>query len=189
MKEGGKKQTHDSTVVTHTRFPVCVLIMHWGLLFLGCLQATPSISEAALVDPDLTLAPWLDLWQTGLATTGFRTVRYQKSWMRDWSSKEVLPEAQTGHHSCRSQSKLQLPGQAQGCSETVSGIKKLSWQFITANCSINIRLFQLSVPPQTGKQVHPWRHLHKAQCSVCYHTPVKDRKRLFLIFYAHLHHS
>lgn len=43
-------------------------------LFLGCLQATPSISEVALVDPDMAVAPSLDLWQMGLTTTGVRKV-------------------------------------------------------------------------------------------------------------------
>lgn len=43
-------------------------------LFLGCLQATPSISEAALVDPDMAVAPSLDLWQMGLTATGVRKV-------------------------------------------------------------------------------------------------------------------
>lgn len=43
-------------------------------LFLGCLQATPSISEVALVDPDMAAAPSLDLWQMGLTTTGVRMV-------------------------------------------------------------------------------------------------------------------
>lgn len=39
-------------------------------LFLGCLQATPSISEAALVDPDMAVAPSLDLRQMGLNAAG-----------------------------------------------------------------------------------------------------------------------
>lgn len=44
-------------------------------LFLGCLQATPSVSEAALVDPDVAVAPSLDLWQMGLTATGVSTVQ------------------------------------------------------------------------------------------------------------------
>lgn len=44
-------------------------------LFLGCLQATPSISEAALVDPDMTVAPSLNLWQMGLTATGVSVVQ------------------------------------------------------------------------------------------------------------------
>lgn len=47
--------------------------MHVGL-FLGCLQATPSISEAALVDPDMAVAPSPDLWQMGLTASGVRKV-------------------------------------------------------------------------------------------------------------------
>lgn len=39
-------------------------------LFLGCLQASPSISKAAPVDPDMAVAPSLDLWQMGLTATG-----------------------------------------------------------------------------------------------------------------------
>lgn len=46
-------------------------------LFLGCLQATPSISEVALVDPDMAVAPSLDLWQIGLTTTGVWKVQNQ----------------------------------------------------------------------------------------------------------------
>lgn len=42
---------------------------------LGCLLAAPWISEAAVVNPDRAVAPSQDLWQTALATTGFRTVR------------------------------------------------------------------------------------------------------------------
>lgn len=42
---------------------------------LGRLLAAPWISEAAVVNPDCAVAPSQDLWQTALATTGFRTVQ------------------------------------------------------------------------------------------------------------------
>lgn len=35
----------------------------------------------------------------------------------------------------------------------------------------------MPVPLQTRRQVHPWRRLHKVQCSVCYHTPVRKQER------------
>ena len=42
-------------------------------LYLGCLQATPLISEATLVNPDvITVAPSLSPWQTFLTTTGLK---------------------------------------------------------------------------------------------------------------------
>lgn len=53
-------------------------------LFLGCLQATPSVSEAALVDPDVAVAPSLDLWQMGLTATGVSTVQLS-SHMQAWT--------------------------------------------------------------------------------------------------------
>lgn len=100
-------------------------------LCLGCLKATPLISEAAMVNPDFTVAPSLDLWQTGLTTTGFRTVRKQISCIDSYmhihinktNKEQGLPEVQIVRHSCRIRNTPRPPGQARGCSGTVGETK------------------------------------------------------------------
>lgn len=109
-----------------------VIVKHASLC-LGCLQATPLISEAALVNPDFTVAPSLNLWQTFLTTTGIRLVHSLSHItficinMHTTTKKKdqcmELPEVPIVHHFCHTQSIPQPPGQAQGCSGTVGEAK------------------------------------------------------------------